>query len=130
LAALPFGLSVNIGGLFIALLLYAVIAIAMASLSYSFALIYKNEDNLAPTLNSIMLPLSLLSGIILPLALAPLWIKDLAKLNPFAYAVNAARALFIGNFHTPDIIEGFVIIILLAVLIFWWAMSSLRKMTK
>jgi len=130
LAALPFGLSVNIGGFLLSLFLYAIIAIVMASMSYSFALIYKSEDNLAPTLNTITLPLSLLSGIILPLALAPLWIRDIAKANPFAYAVDASRALFAGNFHSPDIIEGFVVIILLAVLIFWWAMRSLKRMAK
>lgn len=130
LAALPFGLRLNIEGFLLSLILYALIAIVMASLSYGFALIYKSEDNLAPTLNTITLPLSLLSGIILPLALAPLWIRNIAKANPFAYAVNAARALFAGNFHSPAIIEGFVIIILLAVFIFWWAMRALNKMTE
>lgn len=125
--AIPFGLSVNLGGFVLSLILYAVIAIVMASISYAFALIYRTEDNLAPTLNTITLPLSLLSGILLPLALAPLWIKNIAKANPFAYAVDASRALFAGSFHSPDIIEGFIIIILLAVLVFWWSMRSLKK---
>jgi ABC-2 type transport system permease protein len=100
----------------------------MASVSYGFALIYKIEDPLAPTLNTIALPVSLLSGIILPLALAPIWLQDIAKVNPFSYAVNATRALFAGNFQSVGIIEGFVIIGILAIIVFMWGLSSLNKM--
>ncbi len=128
LVALPFGLKVNIYGFLLSLLLYALIGITMASISYGFALIYKIEDPLAPTLNTITLPLSLLSGIILPLALAPVWLQDLSKINPFSYAVNGARALFAGNFNNIGIPEGFIVIGVLAILVFLWANRSLEKM--
>jgi ABC-2 type transport system permease protein len=128
LVAIPFGLSINVAGFLLSLLLYAIIGVTMASVSYGFALIYKIEDPLAPTLNTITLPVSLLSGIILPLALGPLWLQDLGKGNPFYYAVNAARALFAGNFQNIGIIEGFVIISILAVLVFQWGLRSLEKM--
>ena len=128
LCAIPFGLSINFGGFLISLLLYAVIAIAMASMSYAFAIIFKSEDTLASTLNTIALPISLLSGIMLPLTLAPLWLRNLSKLNPFSYAVNASRALFAGNIKDGDVVIGFLIIILLAIITFWWAVKSLKKM--
>ncbi|MGA2385733.1 MAG: ABC transporter permease [Candidatus Bathyarchaeia archaeon] len=128
LVAIPFGLSINIYGFLLSLLLYALIGITMASISYGFALIYKIEDPLAPTLNTITLPVSLLSGIILPLALAPIWLQDASKVNPFSYAVNATRALFAGNFSNVAIVEGFVIIGVLAVLVFLWGLRSLNKM--
>lgn len=127
LVAIPFGLSVNVVGFLLSLILYGLIGITMASMSYSFALIYKSEDNLAPTLNTITLPISLLSGIILPLVLAPIWLQDVAKINPFSYAVNASRALFAGNFYSVDIVEGFVIITLLAIVMFLWSLRSLKK---
>jgi ABC-2 type transport system permease protein len=128
LVAIPFGLNVNIFGFLLSLMLYALIGISMASISYGFALIYKIEDALAPTLNTITLPVSLLSGIILPLALAPLWLQDLAKVNPFSYAVNATRALFAGNFQNIGIAEGFLAIGALAILVFFWGVNSLKKM--
>jgi ABC-2 type transport system permease protein len=128
LVAIPFGLSVNIYGFSLSLVLYALIGITMASISYGFALIYKIEDALAPTLNTITLPVSLLSGIILPLALAPIWLQDIAKINPFSYAVNATRTLFAGNFNNIGILEGFVIIGVLATLVFLWGLRSLNKM--
>ena len=128
LVAVPFGLSINVGGFLLSLLLYALIGVTMASISYGFALIYKIEDPLAPTLNTIALPVSLLSGIILPLALAPVWIQDLAKVNPFSYAVDATRALFVGNFLNVEIAEGFVVIGALAIIVFLWGLRSLKRM--
>jgi ABC-2 type transport system permease protein len=128
LAAIPFGLSINVTGFLISLLLYAVIAVAMASMSYAFALIFKSEDTLASSLNTIALPVSLLSGIMLPLALAPLWLRNLSKINPLSYAVNASRALFAGNISDGDVVKGFIIIILLAIVTFWWSVASLKKM--
>lgn len=128
LVAIPFGLSVSLFGFLLSLLLYALIGITMASISYGFALIYKIEDALAPTLNTIALPVSLLSGIILPLALAPVWLQTVAKANPFSYAVNASRALFAGNFQNIGIIEGFVIISVLAIIVFLWGLRSLKRM--
>ena len=128
LVAIPFGLKVNIYGFLLSLVLYALIGITMASISYGFALIYKIEDSLAPTLNTITLPVSLLSGIILPLTLAPIWLQDLAKINPFSYAVNATRDLFAGNFQSIGILEGFVVIGVLSVLVFLWGLRSLNKM--
>jgi ABC-2 type transport system permease protein len=71
----------------------------------------------------------LLSGIILPLTLAPLWLLDLSKGNPFSYGVDAARALFAGNFGNVAIFEGFIIIGALAVVIFLLALRQLNKMT-
>lgn len=127
LVAIPFGLNVNVVGFLLSLILYTLIGITMASMSYSFALIYKSEDNLAPTLNTITLPLSLLSGIMLPLILAPIWLQNLAKINPLSYAVNASRALFAGNFQSIDIVEGFIIVALLAIVMFSWSLSSLKK---
>jgi ABC-2 type transport system permease protein len=128
LVAIPFGLDVNVYGFSLSLVLYALIGITMASVSYGFALIYKIEDALAPTLNTITLPVSLLSGIILPLALAPVWLQDLSKINPFSYAVNATRSLFAGNFQSIGILEGFLVIGVLAILVFLWGLRSLNKM--
>jgi len=126
--AIPFGLSISIVGFLVSLLLYTLIAISMASMSYALAITFRSEDTLASTLNTIALPVSLLSGIMLPLALAPLWLRDLAKANPFSYAVNASRALFSGDIFNADVIKGFIIIAILAVILFSWSVRALKRM--
>lgn len=129
LAAWPMGLSANIGGIVLTLVLIALMGLLTASCSYALALALKNEDALAPTLNFFTLPILLLSGITLPLTLAPAWIRNVADFNPFAHAVDAARSLFNGNFGDSSVIVGFVFIGVLAVLAVWWAARSFSTAT-
>ncbi|MFZ2455222.1 MAG: ABC transporter permease [Candidatus Altiarchaeia archaeon] len=130
LIAIPMGLKLNLLGFLLALPMYMLIAITMASLSYSLGLILKIEDSLAPALNMIAMPVMLLSGIMLPMILAPAWLQTLAKLNPLAYAVDASRMLFTGNYGNDVIIEGYVLMTVLAILMFKWATVSLGKMAE
>ena len=74
-----------------------------APLSYTAALVLKSEDALAPVVQGIALPLLLLSGILLPLALAPDWLRFIASLNPLTHAVDASRALFNGDWGNAEV---------------------------
>ena len=129
LVAWPLGLRADLGGTALAFGLLALIGLVMASCSYALALALKSEDALAPTINFFVLPLQLLSGITLPLTLAPLWIRNVAALNPLAYAVDAARVLFNGQLTNSAVLSGFVIMGALALLAMWWAARSFRQAT-
>ena len=71
--------------------------------------ILKSEDAFAPLVQGIAMPLLLLSGILLPMALAPDWLQTLSDLNPLTHAVDAARALFNGEWGDPEIAIGVAI---------------------
>jgi ABC-2 type transport system permease protein len=116
-------------GLLIFAVLLTFIAVVLASCSYALAIFLRDEGSLASTLNTITVPLLLLSGITLPLTLAPQAIRTLAQFNPFSHAVDAARALFNGNFGDSSILLGFGLIIALMVLSLWWAVSAFRRET-
>jgi hypothetical protein len=47
---------------------------------------------------------------------------------PFLGVFSFARALFAGDFQNVQIVEGFVIISILAILVFQWGLRSLEKM--
>jgi ABC-2 type transport system permease protein len=126
--ALFFGLKAPFWGIVLTLLLLMFISIASASISYTVALSVKDESGLASAVNTFFLPIMLLSGIMLPIALAPQWLKTAAHFNPFYYAVEASRALFAGNFSDPIVFEGFAVMIALAVLAMWLAVRALRRM--
>src|SRR5579885_2827365 len=87
----------------------------------------KDQGALAATVNLFVLPLLLLSGIMLPLSLAPDILQNIAKANPFAYAVNAARALVDGHLGDVAIVQSFIIFGVLAILAVFWATRSIRK---
>jgi ABC-2 type transport system permease protein len=126
LLSIPLGFKVHLMGALVTLALLAVLGIAIVLCSYSFALILKSEDALAPMLNFFMIPIHLLAGISLPLALAPAWLQRIAQVNPLFHAVNAARALCIGNLHESTVFIGFGVTIVCACAALYWATRSLK----
>jgi ABC-2 type transport system permease protein len=119
--ALFFGLRVQVGYLLLAYLLLALIAMMTSALSYGVALVVKSEEALAPVINTVAQPVLLLSGILLPLAFAPLWLRRIADWNPFSWTVDAARALFNGDIGADVIWQGLLITTVLAVASVIWA---------
>jgi len=129
LLAIPFGLVVDPAGVVVTLLLLALIGLAFAPLSYTAALALRSEDALAPLVNGIALPLLLLSGILLPMALAPAWLQTLSNLNPLTHAVDAARALFNGVWASSEIALGVGLMGALAVFSVWAASRAFARAT-
>jgi ABC-2 type transport system permease protein len=116
LVAIPFGLALDPVGALLTLGIVALVGLTFSLLSYTLALVTKSEDALAPIAQAVTLPLLLLSGIMLPMALAPEWLQTLSTLNPLTHAVDAARALFNGLWDDPQIIVGTVVMGTLAIL--------------
>jgi len=114
--AIPFGLHIDVPALIVALGLLALIGLVMAPFSYALALMTKNEDAFAPMVNAIAMPLLLLSGILLPMQLAPDWLRTIAAFDPFSHGVDAIRALFNGSFGDPSVVGGVTLTAILAML--------------
>jgi ABC-2 type transport system permease protein len=93
--AMLFGLNAPFGGLVAGVLVVALLGAAFSSASYAAALVLKSEDALAPLVNGIAVPLLLLSGILLPMTLAPGWLDTASDINPVKHVVDGVRALFL-----------------------------------
>lgn len=127
LLGLLLGFRPHVGGMLLLLALLLLGGLIMALCSYAVALALKNESSLSAMVNLVALPLLLLSGILLPLSLAPAILQDVARANPFAYAVTAGRALVNGHLGDGAVMQSFIIFVLAAVLALVWATRSLRK---
>jgi len=121
------GFRPDAGGLALLVVLVLIGGLMMGSCSYAVALVVKNEGSLAAAVNLVALPLLLLSGIMLPISLAPDILRTIAQGNPFAYSVDAARALVAGHLGDIAIAQAFIILGVLALLALWWATTSIRK---
>jgi ABC-2 type transport system permease protein len=121
LLSLAFGLRANLGYVLLAFLILALLALMTSSVSSAVALIVRSEDAMAPLMNTVAQPVFLLSGILLPLAFAPLWLRRVADWNPFAWAVDGTRALFTGDIANDRIWQGLLIVGLLTALAVFWA---------
>lgn len=116
LAAVALGLRVPLAGVALSLLFVALLTCSLSSLSYGLGLVVKRETAFSPMLNIATVLLLLLSGILLPMSLAPSWLNDVSRLTPLRYLVDAIRDAFVGRFATAAVAEGLAVGVGLAAL--------------
>jgi ABC-2 type transport system permease protein len=97
------------------LVIVALLGGAISALSYGAALKMKSEDAFAPVINGLIVPVLLLSGILLPMTLAPGWLQTLADVNPLTHVVDGVRAIFRGELASSDAWLGSAITVALLV---------------
>ena len=119
LVGVAFGLRAPIIAVLISLGFIVLVAVGLASVSYAVALLLKSEDAFAPLLNSIIVPLVLLSGIMLPLTLGPGWLQGIARISPFRYIIDAMRSAFDGHYANTIMLEGVAVSVGLALVCLW-----------
>lgn len=125
--AIPFGYHPHWAGIAVLMVLLALLSAATSATSGTLGLILREIGSLASIVVGITLPLTLLSGVLLPLSLAPSWMRVVAHLNPLYYAVEAARSLSAGTIGTWTVGEGFLVLGGLVVVTVWWATHTYRK---
>jgi ABC-2 type transport system permease protein len=113
-AAALFGMRVHPADLLLSYGILGMMVLLSTSISFDIALLVRNEQTLGTLTNSVGQPLSLLAGVLIPLAIAPLWVRDLALWNPFAWAANSMRALFKGQIGNPVVWQGSLIVTAMA----------------
>lgn len=129
-AAFFLGLRVPMGALLIGLVLVALLGAAFSFISNAIGMATKSEDALAPMVNTLALPILLLSGILLPMTLAPVWLQTVANFNPFKHIVEALRAVFLGQFGAPIVWIGLLLAVILVVIGAWVGSRVLAAQTK
>jgi ABC-2 type transport system permease protein len=108
-AVVFFGLEAPIESLVAGVAVVALLGGAFSALSYGAALKLKSEDSFAPVINGLLLPVLLLSGILLPMALAPSWLQTVADINPLTHVVDGVRAMYIDDLASADVLLGTLI---------------------
>ena len=87
----------------------------------------ESEDALAPLLNMVTVPVLLLSGILLPMSLAPAWLYRLAQANPFSHVVDGSRAAFRGDYADTSLAIGLASAAALAAFGLWVANRTFQR---
>ena len=86
LVAVPFGFTLDVPGLIAGLAVLAVFGVGFGALSYTLALACRNRDWMFWMVHQTLLfPLMILSGMLLPLEDGPDWMKVAAAVNPLSY---------------------------------------------
>jgi ABC-2 type transport system permease protein len=121
------GFRASPGSLLLGLVLVAVVGVAVGSASYALALILRHEYAFAPVLGSTVVPLMLLSGVLLPMTLAPGWLRVVAAINPLSTVVTAERAIVAGQWQDTSARLGPLLAVALAVAGAAWGIRAFRR---
>ena len=83
--------------------------VGISSLSYALALAVRKQDWMFWVVQqTVLFPLLILSGMLLPLEGGPGWMQALSSVNPLTYVVDAERALFTGDILSTTVLWGFL----------------------
>lgn len=125
---IPFGFELYLAGALVGLLLLAVFGIGIGSLSYALAIaVRKQEWMFWVVQQTLIFPLMILSGMLLPLESGPQWMQVASKFNPLTYLVDAERALFAGDIGSPAAALGWVAALLTVAVGLTVGIRSMRR---
>ena len=127
--AIPFGFVLYPLHALVGLVLLGVFGVGIGALSYALAIAARNTEWIFWAVQqSLLFPLLILSGMMLPLETGPEWMRIASLVNPLTYVVDAERALFAGTFGTAAL-WGFVAAVVTAAIGLFVGVRSIRKAT-
>jgi ABC-2 type transport system permease protein len=121
------GMEAPLPGAVLGIALTLLLGGACAASSNALALTTKSEDTMAPIINMVMMPVLLLSGILLPMTLGPLWLQKVANLMPTKHVVDAVRNSFLGDFTLSALGWGIAWTFILLAISLWWGTATFRR---
>ncbi|MFD5792486.1 ABC transporter permease [Streptomyces diastatochromogenes] len=109
LAAVVMGLRAPLPGILIGFAFVALLTLSLASLSYALGMKVRTPQEFGPLINAVSMPSMLLSGLMLPMALAPTWLDVLSHFVPFRYLVDAVRDAYVGQYTSAHMLYGVLV---------------------
>ena len=124
----PFSFDLHPLGVVVGIAILALFSIGVGSLSFALALVAEGQDWLFWTVQqTLIFPVLLLAGILLPLDGAPGWLRFLSDVNPLKYVVEAERELFAGVWNVDVIAQGFAGGLVVAAFGLWVGIRAMKK---
>lgn len=104
----PFSFDLHLPGVLVGVVMLGLFSVGVGSLSFALALASAGQDWIFWTVQqTLIFPVLLLAGVLLPLDGAPGWLQALSDVNPLTYIIEANRELFAGSWHLDTIAAGF-----------------------
>lgn len=130
LVAVPFGFELFPLHILAGLVMLGVFGVGVGAFSYALAIAArKTEWIFWAVQQSLLFPLLILSGMMLPLETEPGWMQVASKFNPLTYIVDGERALFGGTLLDVSVVYGFAAALATAALGLWVGIRAVRSST-
>jgi ABC-2 type transport system permease protein len=124
----PFSFDLHLAHVLVGVVLPSFFSIGVGALSFALALAAKDQDWLFWTVQqTLIFPVLLLAGVLLPLEGAPGWLRTASDLNPLTYVIEAERALFAGSLPAGTVLAGFAASAVVAAFGLWVGLRTMRR---
>ncbi|NLD76325.1 MAG: ABC transporter permease [Acidimicrobiales bacterium] len=125
---IPFGFRLEAAGILIGLPLVAAFAVGLGALSHALAIATRKNDWMFWMVQQTLLfPLMILSGMLLPLDDAPRWMEVLSNVNPLTHVVDAERLLFAGEVTEAAVARGAVAAVAVLAIGLWVGIRAVSR---
>lgn len=125
---LPFGFELHLAGALTGLAILAVVGVGLGALSYALAIAAQRREWLFwGVQQTLLFPVLILSGVMLPITDGPLWMQTVSRFNPVRHVVDAERALFGGRIASPVVGYGAAAACLIAAIGLIVGVRAVRK---
>lgn len=126
--AIPFGLAFYPVQVLVGLVILGVFGIGLGSLSYALGLASKGREWVFwGVQQSLIFPLLLLAGMMLPLTAGPEWMQVVARFNPLTYIVEAERTLFTGTLWDSTVAWGLLAAAITCAVGLWVGIRKVKR---
>lgn len=123
-----FGFRFSLVGALVGLLILCVFGMGVGALSYSLALPLKGREWVFWMVQQTLLfPLLIMSGMLLPLDMGPDWLRIAAQFNPLTHVVEAQRALFGGDLGDAAVLHGVIAAVATLLVGLWIGVRGIRR---
>jgi ABC-2 type transport system permease protein len=130
LVAIPFGFQLYPVHALAGALLLGVFGVGMGAFSNALAIASrKREWMFWAVQQSLLFPLLILSGMMLPLEAGPEWMQVVSRFNPLTYIVDAERALFSGTFADRSVPLAVLAALITCAVGLWVGVRQVAKST-
>ncbi|WP_435770759.1 ABC transporter permease [Nocardioides sp. SYSU DS0651] len=127
-AVTPFAFDLHLPGVLVGVVVLVPFSVGLGALSLALAVAAKDQAWVFWTVQqTVIFPLLLLAGVLLPLDGAPGWLQAAADVNPLRYVVDAERALFAGSFPVDTVAAGFGASLVVGALGLWVGVRTMNR---
>jgi ABC-2 type transport system permease protein len=124
----PFGFRLEPVGTLVGLAVVVTFCVGLGALSHALALAAKDSDAVFwGVQQTLLFPLLLLSGILLPLDGGPGWLQTASRINPLTHVVDAERLLFAGDVVNTTVLRGAISAVVVLLIGLAVGISAMRK---
>jgi ABC-2 type transport system permease protein len=113
-------------GILVLLLSAVLLTFVFAAFSNAIALLAKQQTALIAISQILSFPLMFLSSAIMDTTLSPVWVRDVARYNPFEWAVDAGRGALQSSPDWGTIWANLGLLAVLVVVMTWLATRAFR----